>query len=93
VKAWAGANGVPLIYCKAGERKHQIAADYLKANSVSPGVFLVAKAPAPVWKVRRSASGVITNLEKKTQYVSHYSFHVMDPQWGHHFTCLCSKKK
>ncbi len=25
VKAWAHANGVPLIYCKAGERKHEIA--------------------------------------------------------------------
>ena len=22
-------------------------------------------------------------LEKKTEYVSHYSFHIMDPQWGH----------
>ena len=25
VKAWAAANGVPVIYCKAGERKHLIA--------------------------------------------------------------------
>ena len=50
VKAWAGANGVPLIYCKAGERKHQIAAEYLKGHPAGPGVFLilVAKAPAPL---------------------------------------------
>jgi hypothetical protein len=85
VRAWAAANGVPLIYCKAGERKHQIAGEYLKRHAPGPGVFLilVAKAPAPVWKVRRSASGIITNLEKKTEFVNHYSFHVMDPQWGH----------
>ena len=25
LKAWANANGVPVIYCKAGERKHLIA--------------------------------------------------------------------
>jgi hypothetical protein len=85
VKAWAAASGVPLIYCKAGERKYLIAAEYLKTHSISPGVFLimVAKAPAPVWKVKRSASGIITNLEKKTEFVNQYSFHIMDPAWGH----------
>ena len=85
VKAWAAANGVPLIFCKAGERKHLIAGEYLETHVVSPGVFLVlaAKAPASVWKVRRSARGVITNIEKKREYVYHYSFHIMDPAFGH----------
>jgi hypothetical protein len=86
VKAWGSANGVPVIFCKAGERKHGIAEDYLAAHEItSPGVFLVlvAKAPATVWKVKRSARGVITNLEKKTEYVNHYSFHLVDPDWGH----------
>ena len=86
VKAWAGANGVPVIYCKAGERKHLIAEEYLAAHEVGTGVFLVlaAKAPARVWEVRRSQStGVIGNIAKKTTYVNHYSFHIMDPWWGH----------
>jgi hypothetical protein len=85
VKAWAAANGVPLIFCKAGERKHLIAEQYLEENSVSPGVFLIlaAKAPATVWKVRRSARGVITRLEKKREHVYRYSFHIMDPAFGH----------
>ena len=26
---------------------------------------------------------MITNLAKKTEYVNHYSFHIMDPDWGH----------
>ena len=74
-----------MIECKAGERKHQIAEEYLAGHSVGPGVFmiLVARARATVWKVKRSAAGVITNLEKKTEYVNHYSFHIMDPAWGH----------
>jgi hypothetical protein len=85
VKAWAAANGVPLIFCTAGERKHRIAEEYLESHSVAPGVFLVlaAKAPASVWKVHRSARGVITNIEKKREYVYHYSFHIMDPAFGH----------
>ena len=60
VKAWAAANGVPVIFCTAGERKHLIAEQYLEENSVLPGVFLIlaARAPAGVWKVHRSARGV-----------------------------------
>src|SRR5256885_6031 len=85
VKAWAAANGVPVIFCKAGERKHLIAEEYLETHVVTTGVFLIlaAKAPAAVWKVHRSARGVITNLEKKREYVYHYSFHIMDPAFGH----------
>ena len=85
VKAWAAANGVPVIFCPVGQRKHRIAEQYLEENSVAPGVFLIlaAKAPASVWKVHRSARGVITRLESKREYVYHYSFHIMDPAFGH----------
>jgi hypothetical protein len=86
VRAWAADNDVPVIDCKAGERKHLIAEEYLRTHSVGPGVFmvLVSKAPAMVWDVRRSADGaVIGNLARKRTYVNHYSFHIMDRQWGH----------
>jgi hypothetical protein len=67
VKAWGAANGVPVIFCKAGERKHRIAEAYLATHEVGIGVFLVlvAKAPAPVWKVARSSkTGAIVNIER-----------------------------
>jgi hypothetical protein len=85
VKAWGESAGVPVIYCKAGQRKHLIAEEYLAAHAVGTGVFLVlaAKAPASVWEVSRTASGAIANLAKKRAFVNHYSFHIMDPQWGH----------
>jgi hypothetical protein len=85
VKAWAGANGVPLIYCTTGQRKHLIAEQYLATHTVGTGVFMVlaAKAPASVWEVSRTAAGVIRNLAKKRTFVNHYSFHIMDPEWGH----------
>jgi len=46
-------------------------------------LILAARAAATVWEVQRSAKGVICNLAKKTAYVNHYSFHIMDPDWGH----------
>jgi hypothetical protein len=85
VRGWAHANGVPVIDCKAGERKHRIAEEYLASQEVGPGVFLilVAKAPATVFQVTRSSRGVLVNLEKKRSYVNHYSFHIYDPIFGH----------
>ena len=86
VRAWAADNAVPVIDCTAGERKHLIAEEYLRTHSVGPGVFmiLVARAPAMVWDVRRSADGtVIGDLARKRTYVNHYSFHIMDSRWGH----------
>jgi hypothetical protein len=75
LKAWVTANGVPVIYCTAGQRKHEIAEEYLQTHSPGVGVFLIlaAKAPVSVWKVNRSPGGAITSLEKKTEYVCHYS--------------------
>jgi hypothetical protein len=86
VRASAQAHGIPVIDCKAGERKHQIAEEYLAENPPGRiGVFLilVSRSPALVWKVDRSAKGVICNLEKTRQFVNHYSFHIIDPTWGH----------
>jgi hypothetical protein len=85
VRAWADAHQVPVIDCKADERKHRIAEDYLREHAVGVGVFLVlvARAPATVWKVRRTSAGVIRNLDKTRQFVNHYSFHIMDPTFGH----------
>jgi len=86
VHGWADANQVPVIHCKAGVRKHLIAEQYLAEHpGLGRGVFLVLvnKAPGTVWKVSRSAAGVIRNLEKQRQYVNHYSFHILDPDWGH----------
>src|ERR1700737_5482654 len=85
VKAWGAANNVPVIFCKAGVRKHRIAEEYLATHEVGVGVFLVrvAQAPATVWKVKRSAAGRIVNIERRSEYVNHYSFHIIDPEWGH----------
>jgi hypothetical protein len=85
LRASAEANGIPVVDCRNGERKHEIAEEYLATHTVGPGVFLVlvARAPAPVWDVDRPGGGAIRNIARKVSYVNHYSFHIMDPRWGH----------
>lgn len=85
VRAFAKAHGIPVIDCEKGERKHEIAEEYLVENPGVQGVFLilVARATAPVWEVQCSRKGVICNIKKKIAFVNHYSFHIMDPEWGH----------
>ena len=86
LRASTQAHGVPVIDCKAGERKHRIAEEYLAEHpEVGVGLFLILvnRSPALVWKVDRSAKGVIHHLEKTRQFVNHYSFHIIDPTWGH----------
>jgi len=82
LRAYARAHGIPLIDCAVGERKHDIAEEYLANTKISRGLFLIlaGRARAPVWEV-----GINYHLRRKMPmpYVNHYSFHILDPEWGH----------
>ena len=86
VHAWAKKNTVPIIHCKPGERKHELAEKYFPQDPKFKGLFLilVAKAPALLWNVTISNNGQ-PHLSRKTPwpYVNHYHFHIVDPDWGH----------
>lgn len=81
-RAYAKAHGIPVIDCGVGERKHELAEEHLATTKITEGVFLilVGRAQAPVWDV----SGT-HHLERKRPmpYVNHYSFHILDRDWGH----------
>jgi len=87
LRAWAKGNGVPVVYCAPGERKHETAEQYLSTHEVKPGLFLVlvSKAPALVWEAQQTGTGKLGQLVPKDPwpYVNHYSFHILDPDWGH----------
>jgi hypothetical protein len=82
LRAYAQAKGIPVVDCPAGERKHDLAEEYLAKTNITQGLFLilVGRAQAPVWDV-----GGKHHLERKKPlpYVNHYSFHILDPDWGH----------
>ena len=85
LRAHALAHQIPVIDCKAAERKYEIANQYLPSDPNFVGVFviLVGRAPAPIWDVQRSKGGKIVQIERKTGFVNHYYFHLLDPDWGH----------
>ena len=53
VRGYAKAHGIPVIDCSAGERKHDLAEEYLAKTKITQGLFLilVARAQAPVWDI------------------------------------------
>jgi hypothetical protein len=87
LRAWAKATHVPVIYCSPGEDKHKMAEQHLAAHEGKPGLFmiLVSKAPALVWEAQMTGTGKLGQLvaKKPWPYVNHYSFHILDPDWGH----------
>ena len=82
IRGYAKAHDIPVIDCRVRERKHDVAREYLAKTKVTRGVFLilVGRAQALLWDV-----GANHHLERKRPmpYVNHYSFHILDPDWGH----------
>src|SRR5262249_45069025 len=75
VRGYAKAHDIPVIDCSAGQRKHELAEEYLAKTKITQGLFLVlvARAQAPVWDI--SAKRHIER-KKPMPYVNHYSFHI-----------------
>jgi hypothetical protein len=55
VRGFARGHGVPVIDCARGERKHQVAEQYLATHQVKRGVFLILVARAVAWSGRSPA--------------------------------------
>jgi hypothetical protein len=93
LRGWAQANGIPVIDCDRGEKKHLTAEQYLSEHKVGRGLFLVlvGRAPGPVWEVHKTKEGKIGNIQRKEPwpYVNHYYFHICDPDWGHVTIRMC----
>jgi hypothetical protein len=87
LRAWAKENKIPVVYCSPGAEKHKMAEQHLATHETSSGLFLilVSKAPALVWEAQMTGTGKLGQLKPKDPwpYVNHYSFHILDPDWGH----------
>src|SRR5260370_34375836 len=81
IRGYGKAQKIAVIDCPAGQRKHDLAEEYLAKTKVTQGLLLVlvGRAQAPVWDV-----GAKHHIERKKPmpYVNHYSFHILDPA-GH----------
>jgi DNA-binding transcriptional ArsR family regulator len=82
LRAWAAEHSIPVRDCRVGDAKHEIGEEFLRQTTIPEGLFLVlvSRAPAPVWDVHPNRR--ITR-KKPAVYVNHYSFHILDSDWGH----------
>jgi hypothetical protein len=90
VRGWAKKENIPVIDCAAGERKHNLAEEYLPTDPQRTGIFLILvnRAPASIWDVKRYGKGGI-DLRRKISHVNHYTFHIWDAEWGHVAIRMC----
>jgi len=92
VRAWADKADIPVIHCQRGQRKHEIAQEFIPQAPDARGVFciLVGPAPAALRKVQKAKNGQPhISVKKPYPYANHYAFHIMDPEWGHIIIRLC----
>lgn len=86
IRAFCKKEDIPVVYFKAGERKHEEAEKLLPTDKNFTGLFavFVSKAPAMVWDIKEFGAGKI-DIRKKApmSYINHYSFHIIDQEWGH----------
>ena len=84
VKAYMGKHDIPLVYCRPGERKHELAEQHMPADPDFSGLFLViiSRANGLVWDVYSTKWGGI-HLSKNYRFINHIFFHIIDPEWGH----------
>lgn len=88
LRGYARAHGIPVVDCRPGEDQHQMAEEYLEKTKISPGVFLilVGRAQAPVWDVNPYHH---LEWKKPMPFVNHYSFPILDPDWGQGTIKIC----
>src|SRR5215471_816023 len=63
IRGYAKAHDIPVMDCPAGERKHELAEEYLAKTKITQGLFLilVGRAQAPVGDV-----GIHHHLDRKS---------------------------
>ena len=83
IHGYAKANGIPVVHCPAGERKHELAEEYLAKTNNTQGLFLilVGRAQAPVWDMSANHH---FEPKKPMPYVNHYSFPLARSRVGPH---------
>lgn len=92
VRAYCKKEGVFFRYCESDEDKHKLAESLIPEDDTFCGVFcvLVGRAPNVVMEVHQHESGAIAIRRKNPYpYVNHYSFHIIDREWGHITIKLC----
>jgi DNA-binding transcriptional ArsR family regulator len=96
IERFAEREGIPLITFKKGQRKEDIAKEYLATFSRDEGVLFIGKAQekASVTRTEKrrnpTTGGTYPWLVKTTSIVNQYYFYCLDRDFGPFFLKLCS---
>src|SRR5215470_2278451 len=90
VRGYAKAHGIPVIDCSAGQGKHDLAEEHLAKTKITRGLFSGPRRSGAGTGVgyqrqapHREKEAHAPGLRRGRLYVNHYSFHIVDPDWGH----------
>lgn len=92
IRAYTTKHNIPLIFHKRDDRNHELVEQYIPTDPEFRGVYCIiaGRAPASVYDIKKFENGTIDIRKKKPYpYVNHYSFYIMDPQWGRIIIKLC----
>jgi len=93
VNSYCKKNNVPLVYFRAGQRKHEKATSLIPEDKNFTGIFaiFVSRAPSKLWEVKRFGKGGLdVRRKRQMSLVNHYYFHIIDKQWGHIMIRMCA---
>jgi len=91
---WVTAHQIPQITFEKGARKDDAVEPYRRRFQAPSGVLLVgiAQERAFAWTARKTETGRRLHFEfsRKSVFVNHYYFYLLDEQWGPCFIKVCS---
>jgi hypothetical protein len=94
IERFVTREGVDLITFEKGQRKDDIAQQYLATFTREEGVLFVGKAQEKAWvfrtEKRRDARGVYPWIIRSTAMVNHYYVYLVDRDFGPLFIKFCS---
>ena len=94
IERFVATHGIDLVPFEKGQRKDDVAQDYLARFDGEEGVLFVGKAQekASVFRTekRRDARGVYPWIIRSTAMPNHYYFYILDKDFGPLFIKFCS---
>lgn len=94
IERFVKTEGVDLITFEKGQRKDDVAKEYLATFARDEGVLFVGKAQEKAWvfrtEKRRDARGVYPWIIRSTAMVNHYYVYLVDRDFGPLFIKVCS---
>jgi hypothetical protein len=95
VKRFGEENSIPVLEAKHDKRKHLIADEYRAKTTKTEGVYLIIRGSEKAkilmsHEPKQPTTSKHRNLDQRMGFVTHYSFFILDREWGPISVVICS---